>query len=903
MRKRILSLALTLAMLVAFVPFATPTTAVAASMFPYVLDGPYTNVDEWGWTFWNPPTAAIRQADIMVVEYEGARISEYMFTRHSETWVEFASGDNSAKSRMKEESGKITFDMHGIDGDRVGFRVEKASDAAKIKRVYLDVLPVAPNLSAKTIYVDAKNANAGDGTQANPYKSLADATKNAKTSDTIIVADGTYYGTITLPSGTDGKPTTLKAAPGAKPVITPTVPLNAAWSVYKDNIYVADISSVSNVIQTDYPQLFSGGVSMIEARYPNLPGSDMSSVMKQKRAVAQAGTNASTIVVPDTIPSDIAGASVVIWAGTEGLSGWHSIKTPPIKAVNGKTVTLESPMKRATWDENPDWDYSTAHPGNPFYIVGALALLDAPGEYYYDKASKKLYFYAPDGGDPSRLSLSMRSNNKHAIVLSAKYVTVDGFDIYGGGINIMGGNNTIQNCSVRYAGYYYDGDMGNLNADDASSHDFSIQGYNNTVKKCEIGPTASSGITVSGVNNMITDNHFHDCGYAGGYTTITVFASEYLEISNNTMANAGRAHIDFYSGELFKQNVIKNNHFINAMILCSDGGSFYTSYSDGGGTEFHHNFIEQTVKGDQGNMMKLIIGFYMDGFSKNYTAHHNIIKAENITNGLQINTPSENAKIYNNTIIGADVGIFVGFDGRNTAKDIIINDNLLVNNKHAYAIGWLEGETIADFTNGRIAANGVTSSGNTSGTVDAQYRPTGDTPNVGAIPKDGTMFSYGASWKLGAAPAPAPAPTPTPTPAATVTTSPTANKVLVDGKEVAFDAYNINDENYFKLRDVAFVLNGTRVQFNAALVDGAINIYKNTAYEPNGSEMQSKGEGSKEATLNKMKILIDGVETELTAYLIDGNNYFKMRELAQTFDFYPAYDGTITIDTTKPYGG
>jgi hypothetical protein len=147
-------------------------------------------------------------------------------------------------------------------------------------------------------------------------------------------------------------------------------------------------------------------------------------------------------------------------------------------------------------------------------------------------------------------------------------------------------------------------------------------------------------------------------------------------------------------------------------------------------------------------------------------------------------------------------------------------------------------------------------------------------------------------------------PTPTPTPAATVTTSPSANKVLVDGKEVAFDAYNINDENYFKLRDVAFVLNGTRVQFNAALVDGAINIYKNTAYEPNGSEMQSKGAGSKEATLNKMKILIDGVETELTAYLIDGNNYFKMRELAQTFDFLPALvDGVITIDTAKPYGG
>ena|GEM_PF-1756888 len=150
---------------------------------------------------------------------------------------------------------------------------------------------------------------------------------------------------------------------------------------------------------------------------------------------------------------------------------------------------------------------------------------------------------------------------------------------------------------------------------------------------------------------------------------------------------------------------------------------------------------------------------------------------------------------------------------------------------------------------------------------------------------------------------PAPTPVTPPAPAPTVTAKQTASKVLVDGKEIAFDAYNINDENYFKLRDVAFILNGTRVQFNAALVDGAINLYKNTAYLPDGSEMQSKGAGSKEATLNKLKILIDGVEVELTAYNIGGNNYFKMRELMTTFDFHGALvDGVIVIDTSKKYG-
>ncbi len=37
-----------------------------------------------------------------------------------------------------------------------------------------------------------------------------------------------------------------------------------------------------------------------------------------------------------------------------------------------------------------------------------------------------------------------------------------------------------------------------------------------------------------------------------------------------------------------------------------------------------------------------------------------------------------------------------------------------------------------------------------------------------------------------------------------------ATKVLVDSKEVSFDAYIINDFTYFKLRDVAMALNGTQ---------------------------------------------------------------------------------------------
>lgn len=136
--------------------------------------------------------------------------------------------------------------------------------------------------------------------------------------------------------------------------------------------------------------------------------------------------------------------------------------------------------------------------------------------------------------------------------------------------------------------------------------------------------------------------------------------------------------------------------------------------------------------------------------------------------------------------------------------------------------------------------------------------------------------------------------------------TPNASTIYVDGNVTAFDAYTINSENYIKLRDVAYTLNGTRVQFDMAW-DGVANMITLTsgnAYTPDGSEMKTKGTTVKTPILNKSKILLDGKEVTLTAYTIDGNNYFKLREVAQTFNFSVGWDGaknSITVDTTKEY--
>ncbi len=138
---------------------------------------------------------------------------------------------------------------------------------------------------------------------------------------------------------------------------------------------------------------------------------------------------------------------------------------------------------------------------------------------------------------------------------------------------------------------------------------------------------------------------------------------------------------------------------------------------------------------------------------------------------------------------------------------------------------------------------------------------------------------------------------------------PTASAVYVNGASVSLVAYTIDQENYIKLRDVAYVLNGTRVQFDAAwdFTAKMVSLARSKAYTPDGSEMKAKGSGdsgNKTPVLNKSRILLDGKEAEFTAYTIDGNNYFKLRELAQAFDFHVGYDGNtkaISIDTNKRY--
>ena len=147
---------------------------------------------------------------------------------------------------------------------------------------------------------------------------------------------------------------------------------------------------------------------------------------------------------------------------------------------------------------------------------------------------------------------------------------------------------------------------------------------------------------------------------------------------------------------------------------------------------------------------------------------------------------------------------------------------------------------------------------------------------------------------------------PTPPPTSVLVAKPTASAVLVNGSNVSFDAYGIGGNNYFKLRDLAYVLSGSEKQFDVSwdAASNAISLIGGQPYTPVGGEMTGKGNGNQTPKPTTAKITLNGKAVSFAAYNIGGNNYFKLRDIGQAFDFGVQWDGarnTIVIDTSVGY--
>ncbi len=119
-----------------------------------------------------------------------------------------------------------------------------------------------------------------------------------------------------------------------------------------------------------------------------------------------------------------------------------------------------------------------------------------------------------------------------------------------------------------------------------------------------------------------------------------------------------------------------------------------------------------------------------------------------------------------------------------------------------------------------------------------------------------------------------------------------AQAVEFDGAPCSISAYNIDGSNYFMIRDLAQLLNGSAAQFSVTSNGDNYSILATTgeAYTPRGGEMSELSDRVSGIEPSKWKLVVNGVATPVSAYYIDGSNFYRIRDLGKVLGFQVGYN-------------
>lgn len=142
--------------------------------------------------------------------------------------------------------------------------------------------------------------------------------------------------------------------------------------------------------------------------------------------------------------------------------------------------------------------------------------------------------------------------------------------------------------------------------------------------------------------------------------------------------------------------------------------------------------------------------------------------------------------------------------------------------------------------------------------------------------------------------------------AADLTATKSAHTVEVDGAIQNISAYMIGGNNYFKLRDIAVMVDGSQKQFEVSWSEAeqCISLISGQGYTAVGGELEPLPDRAQSAEYSTASIIKDGEAIFLNGYNINDNNYYKLRDVAYAFDFGVEWDEaaqTIVVDTGESY--
>lgn len=132
--------------------------------------------------------------------------------------------------------------------------------------------------------------------------------------------------------------------------------------------------------------------------------------------------------------------------------------------------------------------------------------------------------------------------------------------------------------------------------------------------------------------------------------------------------------------------------------------------------------------------------------------------------------------------------------------------------------------------------------------------------------------------------------------------APATAHVSIGGKRYDIAAYTIRGNNYLKLRDFAAAMSGTATQFAVDwdVETRKIRIATGQRYVRTGGELDGSPTEEAEAERSAAALLLDGKALSPTAYIIEQNHYYRLRDLAEALDLAVDWEPHSKTATLTP---
>lgn len=468
--------------------------------------------------------------------------------------------------RTKMESVGSRCDLHLYDDAKHGFFNNYKYDGefyiktvreADLFLISLNYLVGKPQI-AKDIFVSPLGNDSGNGTKSKPFSTIERALKvipkfAGKERVNVWFYEGTYYLNETIKlgseySGTIDNPVIFSALPGARVTIKGSNKFeHLNWTEYQDGIFVTQLPE-----KFDFDQLFINGERQVRARFPNYDYQNPIRGGKGYQLVT-GGTNLRYDTWFSYNPDIF---SKQEWKNPEtGVvhafqsHNWGNLqyRVKGIDRKNNKILLAEGgwQLQRKYGiggkDEKQSW----------FFIENIFEELDTPGEWFYDKDSKQLYYFPPVGARLKDATveipivkdlIQLIGNSKTPVkniqfkgfnFTHSKYTYMEKYEplargdwaIHRGGAIFMEGaeNCIVENCSFKYLG--------------GNGVFMSSFNRNNEVRNCEFMHIGESGVCFVGSPSAV---RFYQT-----WDDAEIYGKDWAEMRNDMDLEAGPKSPDY----------------------------------------------------------------------------------------------------------------------------------------------------------------------------------------------------------------------------------------------------------------------------------------------------------------------------------------------------------------------